>query len=78
MDIKNIKKCVIQPSKSTCRYCTDLDIQYGEVRTCDECIHKEEGYILSCKSGFFGSKFVVLLPTGYVKEVPVGRVKIIE
>lgn len=72
-------KCIVNPSYSRCTNCTNTQMEYGAVLSCKtECPYKKEGFIIRYRKGFFGDKFTVLLSDGYIENVSINRIQIID
>ena len=75
--MKNIceKKVKVNPSYSMCRYCTDMQMEYGECLSCrTECPYVEYGVVI----GVTNELLIIEKESGELITSPIDRVQILE
>lgn len=75
--MKNIceKKVKVNPSYSMCRYCTDMQMEYGECLSCrTECPYVEYGVVI----GFTNELLIIEKESGELITSPIDRVQILK
>ena len=75
--MKNIceKKVKVNPSYSMCRYCTDMQMEYGECLSCrTECPYVEYGVVI----GVTNELLIIEKESGELITSPIDRVQILK
>ena len=69
------KTCKVKPDYNTCMACTDMQIDNGEVVSCDNCPFAEEAYeLISVGTNFWTGDYAMVLRDGVITRVPLTRV----
>ena len=69
------KKVKVNPSYSMCRYCTDMQMEYGECLSCrTECPYVEYGVVI----GVTNELLIIEKESGELITSPIDRVQILE
>lgn len=69
------KKVKVNPSYSMCRYCTDIQMEYGECLSCKtECPYVEYGTVI----GVTNKLLIIEKESGELITSPIDRVQILK
>lgn len=71
-------KVKVSPSLSQCRFCLNIQQDYTQMESCNDCRFEREGVMINTHHSYLGVYATVTFKDGTLENVPLERVKVID